>query len=375
MSRAKIAVFIPSLMGGGAERVALFCANSLSQAGYDVDLVVARSAGPLADDPIAKRLRVDLGAPNEMLCLPHLVKYVRRAAPDLMIAMVHSAKIMAGLAKLFVPDLRLVISVHNNLDLANADHFWVRRYFGFGLERRLYRNVEAAHAVSLALAAQVEQYFGIPRDHIYTIYNPLIEIEPTPQLPDDRKRWFDRPVIMTAGRMVPQKDHVGLIKAFRDAKLAGSARLLILGDGPLGPDLAILAKELGLEGDILMPGRVADIRPYLDAATGFALSSRFEGLPLVLIEALRAGLPIVAYDCPTGPAEALANGALGRLLTPGDIAGFAQALRDMVSGDLAAPDPRLASEQLARFSPPTIAQGYVQLVRDCLLRTSASGSP
>lgn len=374
MSKAKIAVFIPSLMGGGAERVALFCADSLSNAGYDVDLVVARPVGPLADDPVARRLRVDLGAANEMLCLPHLVRYLRRATPDLMIAMVHSAKIMAGLAKLFVPDLHLVISVHNNLDLAKSDHFWVRRYFGFALERRLYRDVEAAHAVSAALSAQVEQFFGIPHNRIYTIYNPLIESGAPAELFEDHKRWFDRPVIVTAGRMVPQKDHAGLIRAFADARLSGSARLLILGDGPLRSALDRLAAELGLENDIVMPGRVADIRPYLNAATGFALSSRFEGLPLVLIEALRAGLPIVAYDCPTGPAEALGNGTLGRLLAPGDTSGLTQALRDMISGDLAAPEPRLVSAQLARFSPATIAQGYVQLVRDCLSRLDTAGS-
>ena len=81
MSKAKIAVFVPSLMGGGAERVGLFCADSLSQAGYDVDLVVGRDRGPLADDPVAQRLAVRLGAPNEMLCLPHLLNYLQKISP------------------------------------------------------------------------------------------------------------------------------------------------------------------------------------------------------------------------------------------------------------------------------------------------------
>lgn len=366
MSGAKIAVFIPSMAGGGAERVALFFADSLAAEGYEVDLVVARNVGPLRNDPVARRLGIDLGAPNEMLCLPHLVRYLRRAKPDLMIAFVHSAKIMAGLAKLFVPGLRLAISVHNNLELPAADRFWFRRFLGYGPERYLYRHVVAAHTVSAALAAQVERLFGLAAERIYPIYNPLIETGPPSILPPSHNELYDRPVIVNAGRMVPQKDQSSLIRAFFESKLAGSARLLILGDGPLRGSLESLVGELGLDRDIVMPGRVADIRPYLGGAAGFALSSRFEGFPLVLLEALRAGLPIVAYDCPTGPAEALLAGTLGRLLPPGDLPGLGQAMRDMVAGDLVAADPSSAAAQLARFAPATIAQSYASLVRDCL---------
>ena len=373
MSRAKIAVFVPSLMGGGAERVALFCADSLSRAGYDVDLVVARDVGPLADDPIAKRLAINLGAPNEMLCLPHLLRYLKYHKPDVMIAMIHSAKIMAGLAKIFIRDTPLIISIHNNLNLSNSDHFWVRRYLGFGLERYLYRNVEAAHTVSHALASQVEEFFAIPPHRIHTIYNPLIEKYPISEIPEAHKKWFDKPVIVNAGRLVPQKDHETLINCFHDAKLSGSASLLILGDGPLEMNIKKQVEALGLERDVFMPGRVADIRPYLKLSRGFALSSRFEGLPLVLLEALRENLPIVAYDCPTGPAEALANGTLGRLVAPGDRSGFAEGLRDIVSRNLAPPDNQKTSEQLLKFAPATIDQQYVALVGECLSRLRGDG--
>ena len=368
MSKAKIAVFVPSLMGGGAERVGLFCADSLSQAGYDVDLVVGRDRGPLADDPVAQRLAVRLGAPNEMLCLPHLLNYLKKNRPDLMIAMIHSAKIMAGLAKLLLPDTALIISVHNNLNLSRSDHFWVRRYFGFGPERYLYRNVAAAHTVSQALASQVEQFFAIPRDKIYSIYNPLIEKYPIAEMPEAHRKWFDIPVIVTAGRLVPQKDHETLINCFHDAGLSGAAALLILGDGPLEAKIRKQIEALGLERDVLMPGRVADIRPYLKLSKGFALSSRFEGLPLVLIEALRAEIPIVAFDCPTGPAEALADGALGRLIAPGDMPRFSQALKDIVSGDLRRPDREATTAQLAKFAPTAIARRYVEMVEQCLSR-------
>ena len=285
-----------------------------------------------------------------------------------MIAMIHSAKIMAGLAKLLLPDTALIISVHNNLNLSRSDHFWVRRYFGFGPERYLYRNVAAAHTVSQALASQVEQFFAIPRDKIYSIYNPLIEKYPIAEMPEAHRKWFDIPVIVTAGRLVPQKDHETLINCFHDAGLSGAAALLILGDGPLEAKIRKQIEALGLERDVLMPGRVADIRPYLKLSKGFALSSRFEGLPLVLIEALRAEIPIVAFDCPTGPAEALADGALGRLIAPGDMPRFSQALKDIVSGDLRRPDREATTAQLAKFAPTAIARRYVEMVEQCLSR-------
>ena len=110
-AKPKVAVFIPSLQGGGAEQIALFVAGSLAERGVPVDLVVARNVGSLTNHPVATALRVDLGAWNELLCLFRLIRYLRANKPDILFAMVHTAKIMAGLAKLFVPEVRLIISV------------------------------------------------------------------------------------------------------------------------------------------------------------------------------------------------------------------------------------------------------------------------
>ncbi|HET7086070.1 MAG TPA: glycosyltransferase [Rhizomicrobium sp.] len=362
MPAEKVAIFIPSLAGGGAERVALFVCEALSQAGYAVDLVVARNKGALVDHPAARAWRVDLGARNEMLCLFRLIRYARRSKPDVMIAMVHSAKIMAGLAKLFVPGLPLIISVHNNLDLPRQKLFWVRRLFGFALERRLYRGVIAAHAVSRALAQQVVTFFALPPERVHTIYNPLIARDGPADLPPGHESWFERPVLISAGRLVPQKDHAALVRAFAASGLASRASLLILGEGPLRRELEELGASLGLGDSMRLPGAVPGITPYLRRAKGFLLSSRYEGLPLVLVEALAAGLPIAAFDCPTGPAEVLNDGALGRLLDLGDQAGLAQAMKDIISGELAAPSGAAVQAQIAKFEPARIARQYIDLV-------------
>ena len=366
VEKRKISVFIPSLAGGGAERVAIFVADTLDKAGYDVDLVYARARGPLAEHSTVKKLGVSLEAVNEMLCLPEMVRYLRQRKPDLVIAMVHSAKIMAGLARYFAPQTRLAISVHDNLLAPRRYRFWLRRFFGFGLERRLYRHAIGTHAVSHELEEQVVRCFGIPRQKSFMIYNPTNESDFSSIIPAEHMPLFDRPVILSAGRLVPQKDHAAMIRSFAASGLAGSCRLVVLGEGPLRPKLERQIRDLKLENAVAVPGHVPDVRPYLDRACGYALSSRFEGLPLVLLEALRAGLPIVSYACSCGPAEILADGKLGCLVQPGDEAGFARALKEMMDGHGPRPSAQEIDEQLRKFFPDTIRSQYISFVEHCL---------
>lgn len=362
----RVALFIPSLEGGGAERVALFLAEALAERGYAPDLVVARPTGALRDDPVARRFMRSLDAPNEMLCLPQLVRYLRSTRPDLMIALVHSAMIMAGIACLVVPETRLAISVHNALEIPRIRRFWPRMLLGYGPERWLYRNVVGAHAVSHALAAQVRRQFRIPPDKLAMIYNPMPTRPDAGTVPAEHEPWFDRPVLMTAGRLVGQKDHAAMIDAFARSGLAASARLVILGEGDLRSAIERQVESLGLAGSVLLPGFLPDVPAYLTRSAGFVLSSRHEGFGIVLIEALAAGIPVASFACPTGPEEILAYG--GRLLPPGDIDGLAQAMRDMVSGELSPAEPASVARLMATIDPGRIADAYVDFVEACLAR-------
>lgn len=362
----KLAIFVPSLAGGGAERIALFVTDTLVKAGYDVDLVVARNVGSLVDHPIAREHRVDLKAANEMLCLRQLVRYVDEVKPQLLFASIHSAKIMAGFAKKARPWLPLAISVHNNLDLPRFQRFWPRAIFGFALERWLYRDVRAVHTVSKKMARQAIRAFAVPESIVRPIYNPVLE-RGGPSVIDPRHiGYFDRPVLVNAGRLVTQKNHAALIAAFHASGMAGTARLLILGEGPLRPALEKQIRSLGLEGSVLLPGFVPDIRAYLERAQGFVLSSRNEGLPLVLLEALSAGIPVAAFDCPTGPDEILDHGAFGRLVPPGDVAGLAAAMRDMLSGVLSAPPAHDIVAHMQAFQPEHVGQQYLAFIESLI---------
>lgn len=366
--RGKIAVLLPSLNGGGAERVALFLVETLVAAGYAVDLVVAVNEGAYVDHPVAARHRVDLRAPNEMLSAWHIARYCRAAKPDLLIAFVHSAKIMAGLARRIAPDIPLAISVHAALDIPKPYRFWWRRYLGHGPERWLYQGVLGCHVVSADLKAQVRRHFGIPDERIEVIYNPVPPLPAPSALPPEHEAWFDRPVLMTAGRMTRQKDQATLIEAFARSGLSGSARLLLLGRGELEGALREQVARLGLQADVVFGGFQADMPSYLARASGFFLSSVFEGFALVLAEALMMGVPVTAFDCPSGPREVLDDGRLGRLLRPGDVDGLAQAMRDAARGQLVRPEAAVVDAALERFSPAVIARSYVGFVERCLAR-------
>jgi glycosyltransferase involved in cell wall biosynthesis len=140
------------------------------------------------------------------------------------------------------------------------------------------------------------------------------------------------PVVVAAGRLVKQKGFDLLIPAFqRAAKSHPEWRLRIYGGGPKKAELAGLVTDLGLDDRVQLMGRTERLEEKLAGASVYALSSRFEGLPMVMIEAMGHGLPIAAFDCPTGPADVLTHGKDGLLVPPEDIGALADAMDRLMS--------------------------------------------
>lgn len=363
-----VAVFTPDLGSGGCERMSLFITQALAAAGMRVDLIVSHHAGVLVDHPVVQAHGVDLGGQGTWAVAP-LLRYYRRDRPQLIIAVGRTAKLVAGLASQIEPELPFVISVRGVLERPRASRFWLRALFGHAPERWLYRRAVAAQATLEAMSEQVARSFAIPRERIATIHNPLTLDRPHHLFPRAHERWFDRPVIVSAGRLEAQKNHAGLLRAFARSGLRDRARLMILGVGPLERRLRRQADALGIGEALILPGFVPDVRPYLERAAGFVLSSTHESFGLVLLEALACRLPVASYDCPTGPTELLDHGRLGRLLAPGDETAMAQAMRDMIEGRLRAPALEPLSRHLARFAPATVAAQWVAFVHACVAAT------
>lgn len=367
--KARIAVFVPSLTGGGAERTAIAIGKALAARGLHVDLVVSNARGELRDDPFVEARLVPLGRRDPLLTIGAYLRYLRTHRPDIVIALVHSANFVAGIGAWAVPGSRTIISVHNTLRKPPKLQWWVRRWFGFWPERLLYRRVTFVQTVSRELADQCRQLLAIDPARLVVTYNSAGKARRRDAI--DRKMAED-PFLLSVGRLVPIKGFDVAIRAFAKAALPEPWRLVILGDGPERGRLEAMARELGLSDRIVFTGYVSPTGPWFDRAAGFVLATRGEGFGLVAHEALLADLPIAASRVP-GVTEVLGDGRLGRLIDVDDVDGFAQAMRDIVTGALPPPPEPDLSAQLALFDPDAVDQRYADMVENALSAPTGRG--
>jgi glycosyltransferase involved in cell wall biosynthesis len=173
--------------------------------------------------------------------------------------------------------------------------------------------------------------------------------------------WFQPgqpPVVLAAGRLHRQKDYPTLLQAFARLRRRKTSRLVIIGEGPERARLASLAAQLGISEEVQLPGFQTNPFAYMARAGVFALSSAWEGLSNVLIEALACGCPVVSTDCPHGPAEVLDSGKYGTLVPVADPAALAQALQATLDRKTAAAE---AQQRAGYFDIGAVADRYWQL--------------
>ncbi len=171
---------------------------------------------------------------------------------------------------------------------------------------------------------------------------------------------------VSAGSLIRRKGFDLLVDAWRPVAAAHPDwRLRIFGAGAEAASLAAQIESAGLTGTVTLEGFDPDLRQRLDEASLFVLPSRREGMPMVLLEAMAAGLPVVAFDCPTGPAEVLEGGRSGRLVPVGDTTGLSEAVLRVVSDE--AERRRLADAGSARvrdFDPRRTAARWEELFEE-----------
>ena len=362
-SNPHIAFFIGSFGGGGIERVTAHLAHGLVKSGIKIDLVLNRSESPhLWRMPSETRI-FDLKQPRLSLSLPGLVQYLRRERPSALLAADHYLNELALLAGHIagVPT-RIVVAEHNQLSKTAQNGSQMKARLAPLFARFLYPWADGIIAVSDGVAKDLASTASLPLNSIHTIYNPVI----TPELFISAKDpvehpWFNSPeipVILGVGKLEAQKDFPNLIQAFARVRQTRQARLVILGWGSDRPQLEALIQELGLQDDVDLPGYVQNPYAYMARSTVFALSSAWEGLPTVLIEAMALGIPVVSTDCESGPSEILAQGQYGYLTPVGNSEALADAILHVLSGNAKVVDP----VWLEQFGLESATHKYMQVL-------------
>jgi glycosyltransferase involved in cell wall biosynthesis len=397
-----VAFYLDHLGGGGVQKVWLILAGTLAQRGHQVDLLLCEAEGPLVAqvpnqvrvielspsplvaagrqfitaepkgiDPFWGLLLVATKASGTLPFFPDLVRYLRSERPYALYAATPHMNLEAVRARkqADVPT-RLIISDHNNLAEGHPLVSGMSRYYLPPLLRKAYRLSDAVVAVSDGVREDIAARTGLARNRIKTIYNPAVspELHSQAEEPLDHP-WFQPgapPVILGVGRLGQAKDFPNLIRAFARVRQTRQARLVILGEAKnvrktakRRARLVELATELGVSEDLDIPGFAQNPYKYMRHAGVFVLSSRYEGLGNVLIEALASGCPVVSTDCPSGPSEILENGNYGPLVPVEDDAALAKAIESVLDNPL---PRRLLRERADLFSVDQAVDQYEALL-------------
>ncbi|MGA4439877.1 glycosyltransferase [Psychrobacter pocilloporae] len=329
----KIALYIPSMNGGGAERVMLALANGLAEKDILVDLVLNKVDGAYIKDASAKVNIVSLDSSRAMRSILPLAKYLRKEKPDAILSAMNYVNIVTVMAHLASgSNTKVIVSEHNNLTESKKELSFIKGRILTSLMSWAYRKANGIVAVSNGVADALTNELKIDRNKITTIYNPIFSEDLIKRSQESILHpWINNaafPLVLSVGRLTSQKDFRTLIHAFKQVLEKKNCNLIILGEGELRPELEKLIKSLGLDDNVQLLGFVDNPYAWMSHADLFVLSSIREGFGNVIVEAMACGTPIVSTDCPSGPHEILEGGKWGDLVPSGNSDLLAQSIID-----------------------------------------------
>lgn len=331
--------------------------RGLYDEGYEVDLVLAQAEGPLLHDISRYVDIVDLEASRVRYSLPGLVQYLRRNHPHTLFSTLGYANVIALLAcRISGSPSRVVVREANTISHNQPPRIveWLMRWTYPWADAVIANSIDSGDALIAEGIVDEDQLQVIPNP---TITDGLMALQEKPV----NETWFsdDDPVILGVGRLEPQKDFATLIEGFSRLREEIPARLIILGEGSEREALENLAQELQVHDSVKLPGFVENPHKYMERADIVANTSRWEGAPNVIPEALAAGTPVVATDCPGGTSDMLAGGEYGRLVPVGNSQAVAEALEDSIADPATPSDLR---ERGKRFHLDTVLPQYERVL-------------
>lgn len=355
-------IFIPSLGVGGAERVFVKVANGLAMRGHRVRMVVGSATGSSA-----KRINdhvelIDLNCSGVLTAFWPLLNILRHDPPNVLIsAMTHTNFVAIASARLARRNIFVIVSERTSLALPLAR---MADRFARLLMPLIYRLSDAIVAPVKSISEMLVQYTKIDQSRFCIIPNP-VTIPTSKHRLDAPHLWAHlserekHPLVISIGRLVAEKDFNTLLESFFYAAKRTACRLAIIGDGPERKMLESLIAGSRYKSRVLLFGQSEAPENWYANSDLFVLSSKFEGMPNVLLEAMSWNLPVVSTDCMTGPQEILEGGKWGALVPVRDVEKLGQAIVDA----LIAPTQIKTVERALDFSDDAVIQEWEELIR------------
>lgn len=355
---------LPRIVSGGVERVTLNLIRGFRDQGHDCALALRRAHGELLDEGHLLTDIHELAPISLHQFVPNLVHLIRGWKPTHVITAFADIAVLTWTAmRLAGSRARWIHGVHSTHAPASARKGILgvsRQQLDIQFARFVYRRADAIVAVSGGVRQEIIGQFGICQAKVVTIYNPVV--------PDDELREMREPrhppdqpfTIIAIGRLAYEKGFDVLIDTMKNVPLPW--RLDICGEGPERARLQTLIDAQGMNRSIRLPGYTADPYSVLRHADLFVLSSRFEGLPTVLIEALACQCQIVATNCLHGPREVLENGSLGRIVPVENTMAMADAIRKSIAGQDRT-DPARLLQRARTFTVSSATEKWLKLCR------------
>ena len=333
----ELALFIRVLEGGGAQKDAVLLANALSRRGVKVVILTLAQRGRLAalvapDVPV-----ITVEATQLRSAVPALRRTIAAVAPRVVMSSEAAANVVTFLAVRSLPAAvrpRLLLREVASPSVARVSDPYLQNRLAYRVVPWVYSRADRVLTLTQGGRKDLIENFKVPAERIDVLAsNAVIDPVAEKRLASAAETNAPREpgLIVSVGRLSPEKDQLLIVEALARSPGLGQARLILIGDGPLRPAIEQRMMQLGLTDRVVLAGHQDDPFAWLLKAELAVCSSRFEGLGNAVIEALACGTPVVSTDCPWGPREILADGVFGELVPVGDAdqlgAAMARALR------------------------------------------------
>lgn len=365
----KVCFYITSMAGGGAEGVFLNFINYLAQKGIPVELVLNRREGPYLEYLNSSVNIYELDASHAKDSIGELSAYLSKNKPDVAISTLSHCNYALILGQVFCHANPKILVREANSFLTQRSHLSIITLLYERIRAGiLYRLADGIIVNSNGSKNELIKATYLKEDKIEVLPNPIdyenIQKQALKDIPEKIVGFLKgNPYIVAVGRLEKAKGYDLLIKSF--SKLNEDRyRLIILGEGSERNTLEKMVDRLGLAHKVLMPGFIDNPYPVMQNADLFVLSSRYEGMPNVLLEALALELPIVATDCPSGPRELLENGKFGELVSVDDETELTVAMKSQLKRNISKKESM--QEHIRRFTIDNLGSDFFSLLKNVM---------